>query len=275
LAAGTTQGNVQTWDAARGYEIAAGQRRGELAWEYYDLAHSSTGEGRLAALREALRHAPDTMAFWTLRANIRAILGEFEQAADEFAKLTPTDLRESLLAALFRAECLHAAGNNLGFQQQCQALVAAFGADPILSTRKYLIACCTRTPLSSVDTAELVKIANVPVEDSEDQEDQRDRLYYVGLSLLRDGKYEEATRILTSLNEGYLPGGNAQNHINQAYTLYFLALARYHLGHVEQAQRIFLEANEHAAQAGDLEWNWRARVKLGSLRDEVSAALAP
>ncbi len=271
LAAGTTQGNVQTWDASRGYEIAAGVRRGELAWEYYDLAHSSTGEVRVAALQEALRHAPDTMAFWNLRGSIRAMLGEFEQAADEFAKLISTDIRESLIAVLLRAECLLAAGNDLGFQQQCQALVVAFAADPVLSTRQQLIVCCTKAPNSSVDTAELVKIANLPVEKAEDQKDQN---YFVGISLLRDGQYEEAARILTSVDEGYPPGGNAQNHINQAYTLYFLALARFHLGNIEQSQRLLHEANDHASQSGDLEWNWWDRVKLGRLRDEVTAALA-
>jgi WD40 repeat protein len=87
LAAVSTDGALQTWDATPGYEIAAGgKRRGELAWAYFDRARASSGEETRLALHETLRHAPDALDFWDLRGSSHAILGEYNQAAEEFSK---------------------------------------------------------------------------------------------------------------------------------------------------------------------------------------------
>ena len=142
-----------------------------------------------------------------LRGNIRAMLGEYEQAADEFGKLLSTDIRQSLAeCVLFRAECLLAAGNDVGYQQQCQAIFVALEAHLVLSTRKFVIECCTIAPVSSVDPSELVKIVKPPVETPvENSKVQRYHDYFIGISLLRDGQYKEAAQILKPGRRGLLP----------------------------------------------------------------------
>ncbi|QEG33072.1 protein kinase domain-containing protein [Bythopirellula goksoeyrii] len=272
LAAATNRGNVSMFDASRGYDIASGNRQGELAWDYYELARSTTGDGSRAALREVLRHAPDTMAFWAMRGNANAMLDEFEQAADEFAKLNTAKNSQSILAAVSRALCLRAAGNIPAFQRECRVLASKYAADPEPNSRETVAMLCTATPYSSVDPARLLMMASYEIPKPEID---KHNSILIGACLMRAGQDEKGALILTKKSQSYLPGGNARNYIDQAYTLYFLALARHHLGHTSQARRLLAEANEHASQAGDLQWNWRDRVNLGGLRDEVTAALAP
>ena len=181
---------MQTWDATRGYEIAAGQRRGELAWEYYDLAHSSTGEVRLVALQEALRHAPDTMAFCELRGSIRAMLGEFDRPQMSL----PNSSQRTFVNRSHRCS-----GERNAFLRPETTSVFNSNARLSLSRLQQTLSCRQdNNSLSAAQELHLPRsiprnwwIANLPVENSEGQTDQN---YYIGISLLRDSQYEEAAR---------------------------------------------------------------------------------
>jgi tetratricopeptide (TPR) repeat protein len=271
LAAISAEGAVQIWDATRGYEIAGGgKRRGELAWAYFDRAHATTGPETRLTLREALRHAPDTMDYWDLRGRIHGLLGNFDQAAEEFAKLASPDFRRNIRRAADLARCLMAAGNDVEYKRVCSSLVSAFGDDGIESSRQFVMDVCLASPNSSVDPSKLLSMAGDQRRES-DNSYVYARKFYVGAGLLRQGQYEEAARLLSECVSRTPSGTDETGSGILARAKYFLALARCRLGHITQARRLLAEANEHASRV-DV-FTWRLRTDLEILRSEVEDAL--
>jgi hypothetical protein len=101
------------------------------------------------------------------------------------------------------------------------------------------------------------------------------RDFFIGACLPRADKDEVASRLLAKCVDRAPSGQDETGNGDLALMKYFLALARGRLGHVSQARRLLAEANEHKSHAGDLDWNWRLRVDLDSLRKEVEGTLQP
>ncbi len=185
-------GHIRIWDAERGYEIAQdGSRRGELAWRItIALAHLD-GEEVLCVFAR-LSTCTGHPRLLELRGSIYAILGEYEHASSEFAKLVGSDCQWHMKPAIDLARCELGSGNEAKFRQVCAVLASSIDEDETPSNRAHVLQRCVISPKSQVDRSVLQQMSaelNVAA--------QGLFIWETGASMLRQGKPEDAERLLS------------------------------------------------------------------------------
>jgi tetratricopeptide (TPR) repeat protein len=269
LAAATQSGTIHVWDASRGYEFSLeGPRRDELAWAYYQR---SRGDGvDRPALREFLRLAPDTLGFWPERGHANARLGEFEQAAREFAKVIGPDVGLSYQPAYYRAFALLGAGDLEVYREVCASLVEHFIDSDVPSNTIYVTWLCVLSPTPPADSKTIVQMARTLYK-REPPNDFQSLL--IGASLFRNGQYDEAIHTLTTLAEKLERGGDTTDRFELACSQYFLALARHRQGHDFQARRYLTEAKRNSDEYRQITQEWTSLIVLDTLFQETETLL--
>ena len=267
LAAATETGELTVWDAAKGYEFAAGRRRrGELAWAYFRLAEDVTGS-KSAYLRKALDLAPNALGFWRMRGAAQARLGHFDQAAEEFANALSSGPRYAVDAASYYAYALLGGGQLKSYHNHCRDLMTEFADTKVPSNGGLVAWLCALAPADDVDTKEMLRLARES-EAKYGHRSDNNRLLVVGAALYRDGKLAEAERLLTDLVAKLDRTGSPASRRNLVCARYFLAMTRQRLGHPAQAKR-YLHAADSAAEEVLVNGRWTRRIDVQRLAHEA------
>lgn len=273
LAAATSSGQVHVWDAARADALSErGDRRGELAWSYYRARSNESLAEREARRREMLRLAPDTLEFWQARGEVRATLGDFEGATEEFAKAMSPGMRCSFDAMRAYGLTLLASGKIDAYREHCQAMLGEFADTQVPSSGGDISWLCTLVTNDHLDTETLVRLTRANLARNVEDGQLLAKLQ-LAAALYRHGLYQEAADRLTEVAERLERANDPKQRSVQADAHYFLAMARHQLGHRFQARRHLDEAARIADQL--LEPSWRITVQHQVLASETRALVGP
>lgn len=270
LAAASSAGDVHSWDASPAFEFTSGNtRRGELAWAYHDRSRRTSDEPHADCLKEFLHHAPDNLGFWRHRGYAYAELGDFERAHEEYSKAVGTELRLSFNAACSRAYTLLGNDRLDEYHQACEKIVGAFQNSPVPSNRGFVAWLTSLTPNPHVDSATVAGMAQACF--AKNGSDSGDYFALIlGAALFRQGKHEEASRLLTELAKKMGSDGDWRTEYEVACAKYFLSMSRFSLGQKFQAQRWLGQANKHAETYLERAPGWQRIVVLQTLRKEAT-----
>ncbi len=270
LAAANKEGVIHCWDAARGYQFSPdGDRRGELAWMYYRLADEADDELRLDCLRRAVQLAPKTLGYRFMRGQCLARLGQYDQAAAEFAAMAPGPISHGMWTAMRQAYALLGARDIAAFRQQQELMVNAGWQTEVWSKRIYPAWLGALVPNA---TAHFAKSVDAPI--SSDDCDELVR----GAMLYRLDRFAEASQTLAAFSESLGDAPDVEGQHRRACCLYFFAMTRHRMGHDFQARRLLKQAN-HATSAiprtggSPWSWGWERQVELSTLRREAAAMI--
>ncbi len=272
LAAATVGGKVHVWDTSLADELSEhGTRRGELAMAYYRSRAKESSEDEQARLREFLRLAPDSLDFWQLRGHVRARLGEFDRAAEEYAKAITPGLNSSFSAALHYGYALLGANKTDAYRRHCRTLLDTFAEIKVASSGGHVAWLCTLLPNDDLEMETILRLAQNDTWVNAD--DGRDRaLLNLGAAQYRSRRYEEAAQTLTEVVAMLEQSADVSTHGDLSSALYFLAMTRHQLGHAFQAQR-HLDAAEKIAEVSSHRFDWITRVQLHSLDQQARALI--
>lgn len=276
LASATASGHVHVWDAARAKELSEyGSRRGEMAMAYYRKRADESPAEEQSRRRTFLRLAPDTPDFWPRRGNVRASLGEFEHAVDEYAKAIRPGLSRSFEDARWYGYSLLAAGKIESYQRHCQSLLDTFAETDVPSNGANVVWLCSLTTNDDISMETILRLAEqnakVNVGDGGDT-----MMLVLGAAYYRSGQYDKAAEALTDVAAKLKQSGSVSAFGDLTSTLYFLAMARHQLGHAFQARRHMNEAANVASEAelaGDPAWHQKLTLKL--LSREAESLITP
>ncbi|MEJ7591184.1 MAG: hypothetical protein WKF77_06515 [Planctomycetaceae bacterium] len=272
LAAATGGGQVHVWDAARADALSEqGDRRGELAMAYYRRRPHESRAERGARLQKMLRLAPDTLEFWKTRGEVRAALGDFQGANEEFAKAMSPGMRRSVDAAYAYSLSLLATGRMDAYREHCVSMLNEFADTQVPSNGGSIAWLCALAPNPNLDTETLVRLARANLD--RNANDGLDlAMLQLGAALYRHGRYQEAADLLTQIVERVERASDPTQRSVQADALYFLAMARHQLGHTFQARRYLDEAAKIAEQL--LSPSWQTTLQHQLLEREARALIA-
>jgi Tfp pilus assembly protein PilF len=241
-----------------------------------------------AEFSEAIKLLPERGSFWVQRGWVYADMGQWDKAVADFVKATRCQeaAPDAAYARLDHftnqyqlAECKRPDqdawyaramlylrdGNQDGYRQICSDMFVQFGEGAAWT--------CTMTPTSGVDPAQLVDLAEKSLAKS-----SRDHWHVnqLGAALYRDGRFEEAVKLLTEATELSCH----PYRTNLLHTWFFLAMVHHRLGHVDEARRWLDKAVQGAEDAlrsppksgnsdGVIAPNWNRRLTLQALRREA------
>lgn len=276
LAAASSAGDVHIWDASRADELSKhGSRRAELARAYFRPRSSESSEDERTRLREALRVAPDRMDFWSLRGHAQALLGDYDRAAEEYAKASMFGLSHSLTSAKNCGLALLAGGQTERFERHCQSVVDAFADTSVPSTvREVAWLCCLSS--EGFDLKPLLPRLRAALTDEYRNINRKSLV--LGAALYRSGRFAEAATTLSKLADKLEQAGNSEEFGDLASARYFLAMARTQLGHTFQARRNLNDAKRIAeniplrqtrGRRAPYSLNWMARVEVMALDEQA------
>lgn len=269
LAAATSSGQVHVWDASRGYDFSeTGSRRGELAWAYWSQSRARDQ----ARISRALELAPDSLAFWQLRGDARATLGDFNGAAEEFAKAIEHGVHRSFKPALSYGYALLGARRSDAYDQHCEFMLDQFADTAVPFNGSNVAALCNLTTDSEIDREEVLRMAD----SSDDQGDWT--LLQRGAALFRSQRLERAVTLLSDLAGKIQAAADPAKRTDLACAMYFLAMAHHELQHTNQAGNWLRKANDFSAPAlaedeTSSSHGWKDRVILRQLRKEAETSL--
>jgi WD40 repeat protein/serine/threonine protein kinase len=265
LAVATADGKVRAWDASRADDYSErGSRRGELARAYYKSRANESSVEKQARLREFLRLAPDSLDFWTLRGNVRAQLGEFDRATEEYAKAIAPGLHRSFHATLQYGYALLGAGKTDAYRSHCKNLLDTFAETPVAPIGHFVAWHCSLTPNHDLKPETLLALAPRRGVDRQ--------LLILGAAQYRCGRHKEAAETFTECIAKFEQSDHVSQHGYLASALYLLAMTRHQLGHAFQAQR-HLDAAEKLNEISSEHFDWTTRVQVQILEEQAKALI--
>jgi WD40 repeat protein/tetratricopeptide (TPR) repeat protein len=229
-------------------------------------------ENALPDLDEAIRLDPKTADHHFGRGHVRAQLGRWEGAAEDFARAI--DLGDPNPATWhFLAHARLAQGDRPGFRRACTGLVGRFGKTSVAKELEWVVVTCILVPQGLEDTDQLIPLASKAV--AADPTD-RMKLMRLGAALYRAGRLERAVERLTEALDasGPVEDPDTRNRA-AAYARLFLAMAHHRLNHPAEAKRSLDEAVRWIDQADreKLPLIWYIRRTLLVLRQEAESLL--
>jgi WD40 repeat protein/serine/threonine protein kinase len=283
LAAADGNGTIHIWDASRGYEFAPdGGRRGDLAWAYFNRADEIRADTNDDELRKALEFAPTTLDYGYLRGFALARLGQYDDAANEFAAVVPSRLELGLRFANWQAYALLGARDMDAYRSLCKRLVHAVEDSQLLGKRMMVAWLATLIP-NAVDSFEdNVRLFRNEIEESaskgegglEASDDILVRCY--GAMLYRLGKYDEAMDTFMALYPKFSEASDQNGQYTLACIQYFLAMSRFQMGDRLEARKLLDEAcMTDGALRRDPSIVWFQPVVLNALSREAKDLIKP
>jgi tetratricopeptide (TPR) repeat protein len=283
LAAADTSGTIHIWDASRGYAFAPdGSRRSDLAWAYYQRADETKGHEANEALQMAVLLAPRTLGFRLLRGPALARLGEYDEAAKEFAAAVLDKPELGLQFALWQAYALLGARDLDAYRDLHQRLAQSVRDSEVWSKRLLVGWLGALVPGDTEGFEENVKMVRESVAKDKAagksgfETGTNALVISYGAMLYRTGEYQEAANVLTRLGANIYEGSDRNGQYTKACQEYFLAMARYQLGHKFQAQRLLVQARAtDESLREDLSIPWSHLVVLDTLAREARNLINP
>ncbi|WP_197530483.1 serine/threonine-protein kinase [Bythopirellula polymerisocia] len=270
LAGATQKGDIHIWDAAQGYDYSSGGKRSnDLAIDYYQLSKSQFGPYNQTALRRFLDLAPDELGFWRFRGDAFGGLGQFDRAAEEYAKAIGADLKYAIFAGIRRAYALLGAGEMEAFREQCSSMTKEFGTSEVPSNQNSAAWLCALSDNPPIAPPEIVRMAKKR-ESGPEEEIADDFTLTLAASLYRDRLFDEAARLLRELVERN-QGGDLLDRYELACSEYLFAMTLHELHDERQASTSLAAANRHATDLQHMNPSWQYTVVLDTLRREAEA----
>jgi WD40 repeat protein/Flp pilus assembly protein TadD len=251
----------------------------DIGHHRFKRAQALMGLGRNAAGRREFEKAlalKETLSE-VEKAHARAELGQWKEAADEFAKLVVakgSDRQNKPLDALFDADKLSAAkeawsafglvqlqlGDHVGYSKTCASMLEYFGRKARTLLRDNSVTwVCVRAPGAVSDMAPVLDRARQAVKQ---QPSSWQELSILGAGLYRTQRYEEAIAELTKAIRLRRRGESPRDFL-------FLAMADHQLGRVTDAHTQMEKARQVHAEQPQVSWIDRLEWQLLSQEAEL------
>ena len=265
------------WDASRGDEFAErGSRRCELAWDYYEQSQQADGDSQRDYLRRALDLAPSSPEYHLLRGDAFARLGEYDNAAREFAAATAEPVDNGLWMARRQALALLGARDLDAYRKIYASMLEAVHDSEVWSKRLYVAWLGTLVPSTTNEfESDVQGWLNELAEFTQQEEaleqtilQDYDRLVFAAM-LYRKEDFVEAERVLTTLVESLGEAATSEGERVRVCAYFFLAMTRQQMGHQFQARRLLAEADRREQQFEERQAPWYWKVEFDTLRREA------
>ncbi len=223
----------------------------------------------VTAYSRAIAGQADNSDAWFNRGALYAELGQWQNAASDFAKaaeLTPDNIRPRYLGALVHL----AAGDREGYRNMCASMVARFAETEDANIAHFASWSCVLAADATDDFSLPVQLANRAVETNPNDVAH---IQTLGAVLYRAGRFEVALERLIDANAS-LEDPTHEARMSPAYGWFFLAMTHRRLGNVDEAQQWLDKATQWTQQvlaerpegAGTA---WNRRLTLELLRHEA------
>ena len=282
IVTGSRDQTARVWEAATGQQVALWQKEDKRAKIYDQLkqAFALAGDGKLAEagqlltrlLPQADNSAALTVQILTLRGNVLARSGRWEEAATDLARAIendPTDGELWLILAAIQVQT----GQLDAYRELCRKSLERFGKTTEPYTADRIAKGCLILPGSGADLATVATMANTAVSEGQ----HRGALPYFqlckGLAEYRQGRFASAAdwmaTVLTN-RLSFLPLDT------QAYMV--LAMAQHQSQQIEPARASLAKGAEieqklSKLDSGDLGEGWSDWIIAHALMSEAKALI--
>jgi serine/threonine protein kinase/Flp pilus assembly protein TadD len=195
------------------------------------------------------------------RAGAQAAQGNYQKAAADYAQAVQDRPNDAYLWFCQATACL--GGNDQdGHRRICAPMRDRFSKTNDPTTARLLLLACVPVAEAGVDTAAVVRFADVARRDGKHRS-------LLGQALYRDGQYERAAHHFDEIAKTTPPWGD---------DLFFSAMAQHRLGQTDKAKITFAKAvkwigDAERAVASGGSWTWQDQVYIRRLYKEAEALL--
>ncbi len=220
------------------------------------------------AVAQALIEANPTASSYLRRGGLYADLGQWDRAADDFAKSIALGAK-TFNAWYERALVRLAQDDKPGFQAACADMLKQFAKTRDAQTAHFVAWTCALAPKALADLTPAIALAENASQGGPQSAQYAQSL---GAILYRAGRFEEAVR---KLEEAELLEKKGGSNSASAYTEFFMAMAHHRLHHAAEARKRFDKARDETDKAlkehegGSVKLLWNRRLTLTLLRHEA------
>jgi len=245
------------------------------------LGHRARVFARMGQLEEALADANQSLRTSdmeylhnsrTLRADVLALLGRWEEVAEDFPKYVEDARHSTSIWSRHALLRLHVAGVG-EYRRVCRELMERFGETKEPSLANSLAWSCALGPKATPDMARCVALAEMAVAAKPEEAFIRNTL---GAVLYRNGDFTAAVEQLNKSIELRGGGGVVEDWL-------FLAMSHHRLGHPDEARRWFEKATQWIGEhigwdvpksSSGAAFNWDSRLELMRIHKEAESLLS-
>jgi tetratricopeptide (TPR) repeat protein len=218
----------------------------------------------LVAYTDAIELGLTEAHIWTARGTTFAMLAQYENAAQDFARAVQARPNDPFLWYWCAAAEL-GAHNADGYRHVRAGMLDRFGKTTSPGIASHVLYSCVLAPAAGANSALLVRLGKLAVPTFAGNE------RILGAALYRAGEYDAAVQCLDKGGKSFTP---------RAWDFLFLAMAHHQLGHADQAKLSFGQASEWIEKsnrqkaAGNNPWiSWYESVEIQHLYKEAAALL--
>ena len=206
---------------------------------------------------------PDSETAWYERGQLHAKMGQFAEAARDFAKvaeLEPHNAYDWYLTAMAQL----AAGDTESYRAACAGVLERFSETDDPNEAHWTAWTCALAPDGVSDVAQPLRLARFAFQIDDNPERHRAAL---GALLYRAGHFAQALDYLSD------DAVREASHYSPAYAWYVMAMAHHRLGQVDEARQWFEEATAWADREIEAGASWNRRATLALLRQEAESLI--
>ena len=224
---------------------------------------------------EATRLDLNCATCYSCRGSVYCRQGKYEEAIEDLTQAIQRK-PDDLVSWYRRAHLYLVTGQLDAYRETCRKMLDRFGKNEEPGDAFLVAWTCVLLPDAAPDLSRAVTLANKAVEGDSDSLSHSTAL---GAALYRAGRFDDAARRLTELDE-LMQDPDSSSQTSPAYCWFFLAMTHHRLGHHKAAREYFDKAvqwTDNVVQkqslSGGTSVSWRGRLRFKVLREEAQALL--